>query len=95
MHLKGKVPFCSSIKYLKWQKYFNGKYIDININKKKYAGSTNEFPNPKLIIHDIYKDDETKYRLQVESTTLTAYSDDCCLKILPNTGQMSFTLYIS
>ena len=64
-HLKGKVKFHPSIQLVKWQKYHNNRYIDINIHKPKYKGSTNDIANPILEIHDFDTEDEVTYRLEV------------------------------
>lgn len=92
MRFKVKIPFNPSIRFLKWQKYMyqNGEYIDIDIHKTKYTGSLNTLQDPVLQIRDIDKGDETKYRLQVRTTNITSYSEECCLKVLPISGEFAF-----
>ena len=63
--VNGKVKFHPSIQLVKWQKYHNNRYIDINIHKPKYKGSTNDIANPILEIHDFDTEDEVTYRLEV------------------------------
>lgn len=89
VQLKGTVQFCSSLKYLKWQKYQNGFFVDINIHKPKYAGSSNDLQNPKLKIHDMDKEDEVDYRLKVELKNSINYSNVCNFKVTYLSGKIT------
>lgn len=80
--LTGNVEFHPSVKYLRWQKYHNGYFVDININKSKYQGSTKNLQNPKLVINDVDQDDEADYRLEVQLAKSTQYSNVRNVKIL-------------
>lgn len=85
---KGKVPFSSSLKCVKWQRYQNRKYKDINIHKKKYWGSVNGLKNPILKINKAGPDDEVEYRLKVETEEGSTYSTVCSLRVLPILGNL-------
>lgn len=82
--LTGTVQFHQSVKFLKWQKYYNGQFVDINIHKPKYQGTTNNLQNPELVINDVDQDDEIVYRLQVQRTNSTEYSNVQKVQILPS-----------
>ena len=75
------------MKYLKWQKYQNGVFVDINIHKPKYTGSSNDLQNPKLEIHEIDEEDDVDYRLKLELTNCTIYSNVCSFKIIYLSGK--------
>ena len=77
----------SSIKYLKWQKYQDGFFVDINIHKPKYAGSSNDLENPKLKINDTDEEDEVDYRLKVQLTNSINYSNVCKFKVTCLSGK--------
>lgn len=80
--LEGIVKFNKSIKYLKWQKYHNGEYFDINIHSSKYKGTTTSLHNPVLQIHEFDVDDDVLYRLAVVMFDRTKYSDHQRIRIL-------------
>lgn len=46
--LEGTVDVCTSIQYIKWQKWHDAEFIDVNIHKSKYIGTKNCLWNPKL-----------------------------------------------
>lgn len=73
--LNGDVSFHPSIQFLKWQKYHNGKFVDINVHNSKYHGTTNILQNPKLVINDVDIDDEVDYRLEVQMNRKKEYSN--------------------
>ena len=89
VQFKGNVRFSSSIKYLKWQKYQNGVYVDIIIHKSKYAGSSNGLQNPKLVIHDIDAEDEVDYRLKVQLRKSTIYSNVFSFNVTSLSGKIT------
>lgn len=60
------MQFHHSVKCLKWQNYFNGQFIDINIHKSKYRGTTTNLQNPKFVINDVDHEDEIDYRVEVQ-----------------------------
>lgn len=93
--LTGNVEFHPSVKYLRWQKYHNGYFVDININKSKYQGSTKNLQNPKLVINDVDQDDEADYRLEVQLAKSTQYSNVRNVKILSSAalGENYFSLF--
>lgn len=94
--LTGNVEFHPSVKYLKWQKYHNGYFVDININKSKYQGSTKNLQNPKLVINDVDQDDEADYRLEVQLAKSSQHSNIRNVKILSSTalGENYFSLVL-
>nr|XP_022302992.1 uncharacterized protein LOC111110680 [Crassostrea virginica] len=81
-HLNGTVKFHPSIKNLKWQKKWKGKFRDINIHKQKYKGSRNDYWNPILEIHDFDIEDESGYRLRVYTWVDTTDSNEHKIKLL-------------
>ena len=81
-HLKGKFNFHSSVKYLKWQKFHDGRFIDIDIHYPKYKGSSNDLKNPNLVIKNVNAEDEVDYRLEVETRRFPVYSNVWRLKVL-------------
>lgn len=87
VHLEGFNQFFPSIKYLKWQKYINGKYFDIDIHKSKYQGTRNYLPKPMLVINDIELEDGGTYRIEFRRTTEVLYSNVHRIKILPKEGK--------
>lgn len=89
VHLDGNVEFRTSMKNLKWQKYQNGKFVDIDIHKSKYSGSTNDLQKPKLIIHDVDTEDEVDYRLQVQLEKTTETSNSCSFKVMCHSGKLN------
>lgn len=84
--LTGNVDFHPSVKYLKWQKYHNGYFVDININKSKYQGSTKNMQNPRLVINDVDQDDEADYRLEVQLAKSSQHSNIRNVEILSSTA---------
>lgn len=90
------MEFHPSVKYLKWQKYHNGYFVDININKSKYQGSTKNLENSKLVINDVDQDDEADYRLEVHLAKSTQYSNVLNVKILSSEalGENFFSLFL-
>lgn len=84
--LNGNVEFHPSVKYLKWQKYHNGYFVDININKSKYQGSTKNLQNPRLVINDVDQDDEADYRLEVQLAKSSQHSNIRNVEILSSTA---------
>ena len=92
--MNGKVKFHPSIQLVKWQKYHNNKYIDINIHKPKYRGSTNDIANPVLEIHDFNTEDEVAYRLEVvtKGFKLPSHMYVRRLTTLRNSGAILFCL---
>lgn len=93
--MTGNVEFHPSVKYLRWQKYHNGYFVDININKSKYQESTKNLQNPKLMINDVDQDDEADYRLEVQLAKSTQYSNVRNVKILSSAalGENYFSLF--
>lgn len=73
--LEGTLQFHRNIKYIKWQKYHNREYVDINIHSSKYNGTTNSLHGPTLLINDFDASDEVLYRLKVEMTNTTKFSN--------------------
>lgn len=80
------VHFNHSIKYIKWQKYHNGQFVDVDIHNLRYKGSTNALQNPELVINDVDTDDAVGYRLKVQMTESTTHSNEKHIKIIPDTG---------
>lgn len=95
VRLKGILHFHHSIKYLKWQKYQNGKFVDINIHNLRYRGSTNALQNPELVINDVDTEDAVKYRIEVQTTESTEYSNEGYVKIIPGTGNFLSAFILS
>lgn len=75
------------MRYVKWQKYFNKTFVDINIHKTKYLGTTNVLQNPELVINDVDADDEVEYRLEVQLTNSKEYSNIGTIKMTGNRGK--------
>lgn len=73
--LEGEVQFHHSLRSIKWQKSLRGNFVDINIHKSKYDGTQNDLKNPKLLIHDVDTDDEVDYRLEVQRSKTTEFSN--------------------
>lgn len=90
------MEFHPSVKYLKWQKYHNSYFVDIDINKSKYQGSTKNLQNPKLVINDVDQDDEADYRLEVQLAKSSQHSNIRNVKILSSTalGENYFSLVL-
>lgn len=84
--------FCPFTKYLKWQKYINGEYVDINIHKPKYKGSTYDLRNPSLVIHNLEEEDEVEYRLEIFTKAGKAYSNVFSLKLERVSGEIRIYL---
>lgn len=87
--LEGIVQFNKSIKYLKWQKYHNGEYVDINIHLSKYKGTTASLQYPVLQIHEFDVDDDVFYRLAVVMVRTTKYSEHRRIILLPMNGEFA------
>lgn len=87
--LEGIVQFNKSIKYLKWQKYHNGEYVDINIHSSKYKGTTTFLQNPALQIHEFDVDDDVFYRLAVVMVHTTKFSEHRRIILLPINGEFA------
>lgn len=81
VHLKGMVQFHHSIRYVKWQKCLNEKFVDIDVHKPKYLGTTNDLQKPELVINDVDADDQLQYRLEVQMTKSKEYSNVGTIKI--------------
>lgn len=92
--MTGTVQFHHSVNYVKWQKYHNGQFVDINIHKSKYQGTTNNLQSPKLVINDVDQDDEIDYRLEVQRTNSTEYSNVQKIQILPSPAIGMFVIFI-
>lgn len=75
------------MRYVKWQKYFNKTFVDINIHKTKYLGTTNVLQNPELVINDVDADDEVEYRLEVQLTNSKEYSNIGTIKMTGKRGK--------
>lgn len=86
-HLKGMVPFHHSIRYIKWQKCLNEKFVDIDVHKPKYLGTTNVLQHPELVINDVDADDQVEYRLEVQMTKSKEYSNVETIKINRSKGK--------
>lgn len=93
--MTGILQFHHSVKCIKWQKYHNGQFVDINIHKSKYQGSTNNLQNPKIVINDVDQDDEVDYRLEVQRTISTEYSNVQKVQILPSPVKGMLLVYFS
>lgn len=91
----GKVHFHKSIRHLKWQKYQNDGYIDINIHKEKYQGSKNDLENPTLKVHKVNAEDEVKYRLEIKTNSFTKYSNTITLKVTLVSGEFVIIIFFS
>lgn len=87
VNIKGTVHFNHSIKYIKWQKYHDGQFVDVDIHNLRYKGSTNALQNPELVINDVDTDDAVGYRLKVQMTESKAHSNEKYIKIIPDTGR--------
>lgn len=89
--LEGIVQFNKSIKYLKWQKYHNGEYFDINIHSSKFKGTTTSLQSPVLQIHEFDVDDDVSYRLVVVMVDRTKYSDHQRIRLIhkPTEGEFA------
>lgn len=87
VHLEGLIQFCSSVRYLKWQKRHGENFIDINTQKPKYQGTRNYLPNPKLVINDIELEDGVEYRVKFQRISKTEYSKVHRIKTLPIEGK--------
>lgn len=87
VNIKGTVHFNHSIKYIKWQKYHDGQFVDVDIHNLRYKGSTNALQNPELVINDVDTDDAVGYRLKVKMTESKAHSNEKYIKIIPDTGR--------
>lgn len=88
----GKVHFHKSMRHLKWQKYQNDGYIDINVHNEKYEGSKNDLENPKLKVHKVNAEDEVKYRLEIKTNSFTKYSNTITLKVTSISGEFIFII---
>lgn len=86
-HLKGMIKFHHSIRYVKWQICLNEKFVDIDVHKPKYLGTTNVLQHPELVIHDVDADDQVEYRLEVQMTKSKEYSNVETVKINRSKGK--------
>lgn len=86
VYLRGIVQFHHSLKYIKWQKYHNMKFDDINIHLPKYEGTTNNLQNPMLVVNNIDLDDEAEYRIEVQRTESMEFSKVHRLFVLHEKG---------
>lgn len=86
-YLKGMVRFHHSIRYVKWQKCLNENFVDIDVHKPKYLGTTNVLQKPELIINDVDAEDQVQYRLEVQMTKSKEYSNVGTLKIIQSKGK--------
>lgn len=93
--LTGTVQFQHSVKCLKWQKYYNGQFVYINIHKSKYQGTTDNRQNPKLVINDVNQEDEIYYRLEVQRASSTEYSNVKKVQILSSTAIGMLLMYFN
>lgn len=94
-HFSGMVQFHPKIKHIKWQKYQNDTYIDIDIRTRKYEGSTNDLRNPKLHIHNVNQHDEVKYTLEVKRDCFTVHSNLISLRVVSHfSGKIYLDIYI-
>lgn len=85
--VKGNVKFCRTVRYIKWKKYQNNEFLDINIHKTKYNGSSNDLKNPVLRILDFDVDDEFEYVLEVDTGRYRVHSNACTLKVMDTSGE--------
>lgn len=85
--LEGSTKFRPSVIYLKWQKWLDGEYVDINIHKSKYKGSKNSLINPKLVLNDTDLEDGGYYRIKFKWTSSVDYSSVHRLRIQPHKGK--------
>lgn len=86
-HLKGIVQFHHSIRYVKWQKCLNEKFVDIDVHKPKYLGTTNVLQNPELVIDNVDAEDQVEYRLEVQMTNSKEYSNVGTVKFNRSKGK--------
>lgn len=93
VNIKGTVHFNHSIKYIKWQKYHDGQFVDVDIHNLRYKGSTNALQNPELVINDVDTDDAVGYRLRVQMTESKAYSNEKYIKIIPDTEMPTIEIF--
>lgn len=91
-HFKGEVPFRPSLTCVKWQKYQNKEYKDINMNEDKYSGSANDLKRPILKINKACPNDEAEYRLKVVAGGISTYSTVYNLKVLRILGNLCFCI---
>lgn len=85
--LEGLTEFHPSVIYLKWQKWLDGEYVDINIHKSKYKGTENSVRNPKLVLNDIDLEDGGYYRIKFKWIYREDYSSVHRLRIQPHKGK--------
>lgn len=85
--MKGFVQYRPSVKYIKWQKYHNGEFVDINIHKGKYKGTTNILPNPELVLNDIEKEDGVEFRIKIQRINTAEYSSSHNMKVVRARGE--------
>lgn len=72
----------------------NGKLSGINIHKKKYKGSRNDYWNPILEIHDFDIEDEMGYKLKVDTGDFPTYSTEHKLKMLRSSGKIRMSIIV-
>lgn len=77
---------------MKWQKQNNGSYIDIDINKSNYTGSSEYGPNPKLVIKSVMFTDEALYTLVVSNRVGSTTSNPIQLDVTG--GIIIFSIYM-
>ena len=66
---------------IRWQKLENNVSRNLNINTRKYSGSSCELPTPELVINDADQLDAGIYQLQVTTTTETVNSTPVVVEI--------------
>lgn len=87
--LEGLTEFRPSVVHLKWQKYLDGEYVDIDIHKSKYQGTKNSIRSPKLVLNNLDLEDGGYYRIKFTCTSSVEYSSVHRLRIQPKEGKSS------
>lgn len=81
--LEGLTEFRPSVVHLKWQKYLDREYVDIDIHKSKYQGTKNSIRSPKLVLNNLDLEDGGYYRIKFTCTSSVEYSSVHRLRIQP------------
>lgn len=80
--LQGKVKSYPKLNALQWHRLMVAKTKQLNLNRKKYEGSSNDHHKPTLVINNIDTSDCGYYILRVENVKSMAESESITIDII-------------
>lgn len=90
--LSGSYSSLLNATMIKWQKQDSGDYMEIDIEKSNYTGSTDYGLNPKLVIKSVMFTDEASYTLVVSNRVGSTTSNSIQLDVTG--GIIIFSIYM-